>query len=273
MNITARKARKSIPKGRRNNSLRAEMLEPRMMLSGDGLVHDFYATVGPQLEVNAECAAPMPVALKQANSQTLASASPAAASISYSTLPNGLPILNSYANNPSHATIFLDFDGDEHESLGVRGSLRPGRRPDELQRHRNRRPSSRLWRETTVYFAMFDVNVTTIQPDVSTTPTIWVVPNPNGFGNWCNGKSPIPTARSSFSRTTSSAECASSPMKSATVSATGHTSEYDTWGNKIAEYADEFDPLHGPMMGVDFAGVLHKWTTWHDTDRPHVAAG
>ena len=51
----------------------------------------------------------------------------------YDTLPNGMPILDGYPDSPSHATIFLDFDGDTGMNMAA---LFRRRRPDDLQRRR-----------------------------------------------------------------------------------------------------------------------------------------
>jgi hypothetical protein len=42
-----------------------------------------------------------------------------------------------------------------------------------------------------------------------------------------------------------------------------HQSIYDSHGNLTVEYASAPDPLHGPIMGVDFSGNVHKWFIGH----------
>jgi hypothetical protein len=254
-----RKSRKLNQPARKDNPLRVENLEPRTLLSAVGL------QALPQLDPSlAGCVAPMS-GVTRLTSQSLAP-SPAAA-ISYSTLPSGLPILDSYPGNPSRTTIFLDFDGD---STNPWAHVDPYNLDADPATYNAQEQANivEVWRETTVYFAMYDVNVTTIQPDVSIYPTVWVMPNPNGLGNYCNGV--IPNQYGTifiFQDDAVWRQCVFAHEIGHGFGA-GHTSEYDTWGNKIAEYADDPDPLHGPLMGVDFAGVLHKWSTWHESSGP-----
>lgn len=262
MTVSLRKSRKMNQKGRRINLFRMESLEPRMLLSGNGVLQDAAALVGPVLNVDSQ-----PVV--GAVSTAAAASASALAAITYSTLPNGLPILNSYPNNPSQATIFLDFDGDTTNPMG--NVLHPYDLDGDPTTYNATEQANIVegWRQTVVYFAMFDVNVTTIQPNVSTTPTAWIVPNPDGVGNW-SYVNVFPNDKA----LTFIYQDDVVGRKSVIAHELGHnfgcehTSVYDTWGAKTAEYSGEFDALHGPLMGVDYAGVIHKWTTWHNASGP-----
>jgi hypothetical protein len=47
-----------------------------------------------------------------------------------------------------------------------------------------------------------------------------------------------------------------------------HQSSYDLLANKTAEYLSAPDPLHGPIMGVDYSGTVHKWFIGHPSTSP-----
>ena len=40
---------------------------------------------------------------------------------------------------------------------------------------------------------------------------------------------------------------------------------YNLLGEKTAEYASAPDTLHGPIMGVDYSGKVHKWIIGHSS--------
>ena len=81
----------------------------------------------------------------------------------YSTLANGMPILNSRPGAP--AAIYLDFNYEPaYGSTGL----------DWQRRRILMLPSQTIiyncWQQVSIYYAMFDVNVTTIQPNVQHNP-------------------------------------------------------------------------------------------------------
>jgi fibronectin type 3 domain-containing protein len=235
-------------------SLLLESLEPRMVLSHDGT----------QLE-NFE----MPADLAQLIAESMAAQAAAATifpgeQISYETLANGLPILNSFSSGP--ADIFLDFDGGlYHGSESVPaydtdGDLTTYSLTEQLAIYE-------CWRQVSVYFAMFNINVTTIQ---SSKPKAWILPSDAGgsgvsyvnvFQNGVGNSRP----ESKAGESTVISRISVMPHELGHNFGTRHTARWDSLGVKTDEYSGEFDPLHGPIMGVDYSGVIHKWTWWHNS--------
>ena len=93
---------------------------------------------------------------------------PALGPISYTTNASGLPLLHGLAT--ARTAIFLDFDGytngqttyAPYDTNGVPGVFDLTEQTAILE----------CWRQLSVYFAMFDVDVTTVQPACST-PMCW----------------------------------------------------------------------------------------------------
>ncbi len=264
---------------RKENHLLLEALEPRMLLSGDGLLSGVFPMpsilAGSQPAISRDDLLVMPDSMRQ-QGQLDPSAGGVGGinpldTITYTTLPNGMPILDSYPTAASHATIFLDFDGDPYV---LNGSACQPYSEDADPTTFNAAEQATIvecWRQMSVYFAMFDLNVTTIQPNVGVTPTAWTVLTPNEGNGWSwVGVYPNSSAQSF--------EAAYFPQsrESGIAHEIGHnfgnwhTSDYDSLGNKVSEYSSGLyaaapSPLQGPLMGVDFAGVIHKWTNWHSS--------
>ncbi|HLA84944.1 MAG TPA: fibronectin type III domain-containing protein, partial [Thermoguttaceae bacterium] len=287
------RARKSL--AARKSSSRLEFLEPRMLLSGGGLDEDLswlaivpseaadIAFIGPLragegraiaikpisiMTTDGGCLAPLPEdALQQTQAETAAaialSMDPASATFTYDTLANGMPILNSYLTSP--VDIYLDFDGTSSYAAYSEDS-------DPTTFNAAEQASIvECWRQMSVYYAMFNVNVTTIY--ASTRPKAWEVVSPDIDGGW-SSVNVFPNSSSRSYNNSSHAQTRVSGVAHEIGHNFGnqHTSEYNNLGVKTRDYADEFDPLHGPLMGVDYDGVIHKWTTWHrslsDTTEP-----
>ena len=185
--------------------------------------------------------------------------------LTYDTLPNGMPILDGYPGNASHATIFLDFDGD----AGM--NMLPYSEDGDATTFNTAEQATivECWRQVTVYFAMFDVNVVTVQPNVATTPTAWNVLTPSEGNGW-SWVGVFPNSSACSFENSYFAQSRESGIAHEVGHNFGiwHTSDYDNLGNKTAEYSSGLypsapSPLQGPLMGVDFAGIIHKWTLWH----------
>ncbi|NLE36565.1 MAG: DUF1349 domain-containing protein, partial [Pirellulaceae bacterium] len=176
----------------------------------------------------------------------------------YDTLANGMPILHSLFGAP--ASIFLDFDGHAPE-----GWLPFKQDADGSTFNLTEQATIvETWRQVSAWYSMFDINVTTIQPDVATHPTSWhvITPSYNSGG----------VAWSIFPHTTpgSLVDGNWSPFNftAAIVHEVGHTfgcghiSKFDQWGDNIQEYAVFDDPLHGSIMGGT-GRVVNNWSLWH----------
>ncbi|MCY2952283.1 MAG: hypothetical protein NTU53_09940 [Planctomycetota bacterium] len=174
---------------------------------------------------------------------------------------NGLPILNSLAGAPT--AIYLDFDGDTGQSVDpydVDGDPSTFNQAEQDT-------ISEAWRQMSVYFAMFDTNVTTQKPTV---PMAWdIIGNNTGgaTGGWAwVGTFPNTTHNAFNVSSNASSRVTGMAHEVGHVFGLWHQSNYDLLGNKTAEYAGELDPLHGQLMGVDYAGQIHKWSIGHPSN-------
>jgi hypothetical protein len=188
--------------------------------------------------------------------------------LSYATLDNGMPILDSRPDAP--AAIFLDFDGDP--TIDPYGSATTPYSDDGDSTTFNTTEANNIaecWRQMSIYYAMFDVNVTTVQPNVSTTPTAWVAIGNNKIGGYSYIGSFPETEAQSWDESNDARN-----RVSAIAHEIGHNfglyhqSTYNLSGSKTAEYSSGYDALHGPLMGSDTAGLIHKWIIGHPSSSP-----
>jgi regulation of enolase protein 1 (concanavalin A-like superfamily) len=165
----------------------------------------------------------------------------------------GLPLLHSLPGAPT--AIYLDFDG--HNELGAFDrdgdptTFNAAEAATIVEAHR----------QTSVFFAMFDVNVTTVRPTV---PFAWIVIS-NDFEG---GKSFVDVFPNSQPRSWINSSAAESRV-TGIVHEIGHNfgllhqSDYDTEGNLTSEYSNGLGPLHGALMGVDYRRDVQKWFIGH----------
>ncbi len=225
--------------------LRVEGLEPRLMLSHDGdtaWLTEFLPSTADGPPINGQ-ASPNPF--------------PPAA---FSTLANGMPILNGYPSAP--ASIYLDFDGDAGTNSDPFSEDADGTTFNASEQT----VIYHAWRRMSMFYSMFNVNVTTVQPNVGVTPTAWIVLRPHMNGGY-SGVNVFPnTSPVAF------ADADYFPQYSVEGIAheighdfgSWHISTYDTLGNKTVEYSVEFDALQGAIMGGS-GGVVNKWKNWHSS--------
>jgi autotransporter-associated beta strand protein len=166
---------------------------------------------------------------------------------------NGLPDLNSLPGAPT--AIYLDFDGEgANAAYDVDG--------DPTTFNATEQATIReAWRQVSVYFSMFDVNVTTVKPTV---PFAWHVSSPDISGGYSYVGVFPNTAPKSFNNAGDARTRVSGIVHELGHNfGLSHQSNYDLLGNKTAEYSSGFDSLHGPLMGVDYAQTIHKWFIGH----------
>jgi len=166
---------------------------------------------------------------------------------------NGLPLLYGLPSAPT--AIYLDFDGEgSNAPYDVDGNSATFNATEAAT-------ITEAWRQVSVYFSMFDVNVTTVKPTV---PFAWHVSSPSISG----GYSYVGVFPNSSPQSFNQAGDARTRV-SGIVHEVGHNfglahqSDYDLLGNKTKEYSSGFDSLHGPLMGVDYAQSVHKWFIGH----------
>jgi hypothetical protein len=171
---------------------------------------------------------------------------------SYTTLANGLPVLNSLPNAP--AAIYLDFDGHaaydsaEYDTDGTPGVFSASEREEIAE----------AWRYAAISFAMFDINVTTIPPTV---PMTWGI-----IGNEVYyGAAGVSDTRQTFPQTKPTWWVNSnSNFRHVIVHEAGHSfklmhqSDFDLFGQRTKEYSRGFDLEHSPYMGDGY-----KWYLGH----------
>jgi hypothetical protein len=179
----------------------------------------------------------------------------------YAVDATGLPILNSLES--ARGVAYIDFNGGS-----VFGQTRGAYDLDGNASSFNAAEQEDIynaWFDVSTHFAMFDINVTTVAPNKSTTPTahLLVTPDYSGGAAYVN----------QFGRTSSSASGANqaSDARSRTTGLThefghilglNHQDEYDSDGNRTREYR-RADPVTNiaPIMGVDFQGKFSSWQT------------
>ncbi|HBO44272.1 MAG TPA: hypothetical protein DD670_10130, partial [Planctomycetaceae bacterium] len=272
-------------------SPRIERLESRTLLSGNGFEDDVSPLLGlliaaptgpPTLEVGplplpqisydtpgGDCLAPMDATflLEAEGGEDGVGALGANPfePFTYETEPNGLPILHGYLAAP--AAIYIDFDGDS-----TTGTVYAPYDIDGNPSMFNVTEQANIvecWRQVSAFFAMFDVDVTTNKSVVTVgdplkKPTAWMVMSPdvsNGVSSV--GAFPNTSSRSYGAGSYTTTRITVIPHEIGHNFGHWHTSEYNTLGVKTKEYSGQLDPLHGPIMGIDYVGVVQKWTRWH----------
>jgi hypothetical protein len=170
---------------------------------------------------------------------------------------NGLPDLHSLPGAPT--AIYLDFDGHgstlgAYDVDGDPATFNSAEAASITETHR----------QTAAYFAMFDVNVTTVKPTV---PYAWIVIS-NDVDGGSSYVGVFPNSKPESWVSSSVAESRVSGIAHELGHNFGllHQSEYDLLGNKTSEYSNGYDSLHGSIMGVDYRQDVHKWFIGHPSN-------
>jgi fibronectin type 3 domain-containing protein/regulation of enolase protein 1 (concanavalin A-like superfamily) len=172
----------------------------------------------------------------------------------------GLPILHSLPGAP--AAIYLDFNGGTYGSTtylpydvdGNYTSFNAAEQATIIEAHRH----------ISVYFSMFNVDVTTQNPTV---PKVWHLTSNSVSGGYSSVNVFPNTQPRSFNQS-SDARTRQSGIAHEVGHNFGnnHQSDWDLLAVRINEYSSGYDSLHGPIMGVDYAQNVHKWFIGHPTN-------
>ena len=171
---------------------------------------------------------------------------------------NGLPDLYSLPGAPT--AIYLDFDGHgsnlgAYDVDGDPTTFNTAEAATITEAHR----------QVSVYYAVFDVNVTTVKPNLAEVETAWIVISNDVVGGTSNvGVFPNRSQPQSWIDA-ESARTRASGIAHEVGHNFGllHQSDYDLQGNKTSEYSNGADDLHRALMGVDYRQDVSKWTLGH----------
>ena len=249
---------------RHHQSLRAEPLEPRLALCAG---HVFGGLVEPDLSPSGGGLQSLSTSgqswdVGQSFDVLLAASTGRLSTLDGTTsataaAANGLPDLHSLPGAPT--AIYLDFDGDgstfgAYDVDGNPATFNSAEAASITETHR----------QTSAYFAMFDVNVTTVKPTV---PYAWIViSNDKIGGSSYVGVFPNSKPESWVSSSTAESRVSGVAHELGHNFGLWHQSEYDLNGNMTSEYSNGYDSLHGSIMGVDYRQDVHKWFIGHPSN-------
>lgn len=202
----------------------------------------------------------------------LACLGPAAAAQDYAVDATGLPILNS--NPDAVGVLYMDFTGGVFNST----TFQPFNNGfSEQENDPNTYFGSErvdiydAWRDVSTHFAMFDINVTTVDPDKTVTPTgHQIIYNSTGGGSANTNVFGLATDAPDQARSVNS----SRNMRNRTTSIThefghvlglNHHNEYDEQGNYTAQYIGMDDDHIASLMGIDYgaqAPQIARFSSW-----------
>lgn len=174
---------------------------------------------------------------------------------SYSVDASGLPILNSLES--ARGVAYIDFNGGVFWSGDTRRGYDLDGNPSTFNAA-EQEDIYNAWFDVSTHFAMFDINVTTVAPNKSTTPTAHLLITPDISG----GAAYVGT----FGYTTSAATGYNNSSHARTRSTAlshelGHIlglRHQDAY-NPYSEYRGADANNIAPIMGKDFAGKFSSW--------------
>jgi hypothetical protein len=175
---------------------------------------------------------------------------------------NGLPLLHSHPSAP--VAVYLDFDGGTwhgekgpYDTDGDSATFSASEAAD----------ITNAWTEIASYFSMFDVDVTTEQPNTAIQPTAWTLISNDmsggaaSFGFPSQGPTGANNSGDARNRTSGIAH------EQGHVFHISHQAEFDLLGNLTRTYRTAQDNV-GSIMGVDYAGKFAQWWLGHPPGSP-----
>ena len=199
------------------------------------------------------------VAVRNAADAAL-SATPIASAASFPVNAAGLPILSSRADGAG-LKIFLDFDGYNSDIPFDMTVAQGGDANGATFNPKEQTVIYNAWRDIVSYYAMYDVNVTTVQPPVGgTNPAfVWqrITDSVSGgaayVGAINNSQSNGWTDDSNaISRTSGIAHEIGHQLN------LQHQSDWNNDATKLNEYTNGY-AAHGSIIGIDYGQEVHKW--------------
>jgi len=176
--------------------------------------------------------------------------------------PGTIPVLNSFLAAP--ADIYLDFDGDTG-STAVTPYDTDGN-PSDFSAS-EQADITECWRQMSQYYSMFNVNVTTVYS--AARPKAWMCLGNNISGGYSYVNVFPNSQPQSFNQSSDARTRVSGIAHEAGHNfGLNHQRAFDSLGNLTAEYigSGSFDELHGPLMGVDYSGAVHKFIWGHTSN-------
>lgn len=173
--------------------------------------------------------------------------------------PGPIPVLNSLPSAP--ADIFLDFDGDTGQNVtpydtdGNPSDYSASEQADIIRCHA----------QISLYFAMFNVNVTTVY--TAARPKAWLCIGNNISGGYSYVNVFPNSTPQSFNQSSDARNRLSGLAHEIGHNfGASHQSAFDALGNETADYISAIEPLRGFLMGVDYSGTVKKWSIGHTTN-------
>lgn len=170
----------------------------------------------------------------------------------------GLPLLSSLPG--ATMDLFIDFDGWESETpFDVDGDSATFNGEEQTR-------IFQTWQRVSAFFSAFDLNVTTVEPDLPNRPENYLL-----VGNSISGGYSYVQLNRDYPRGFN--QSGDAPGRSSGILHEGghnfglrHQSLYDELGNETRDYSYGDSDLEVPLMGVDFGGRISRLYIGHTSN-------